>query len=46
MLKFGLHRSMREYVPAQWVDRAVDLRNKWNERRYRSAGPKVAAEQQ
>lgn len=43
LLKLGLHRSLRNYLPGRWVDKTVDLRNKWNQYRYRTAAPKAVA---
>ena len=37
VLKFGLHRSVRERLPETWVDSLVELRNRWNAVRYRTA---------
>jgi len=44
MLKFGLHRKFREYVPHQWWDTAVVVRNKWNNYRYRLNATKAVVE--
>jgi hypothetical protein len=41
MLKLGLHRSFRDYLPDRWVDKAVDLRNNWNQFKYRSLASKA-----
>jgi hypothetical protein len=35
MLKLGLHRKMTDYLPPQWYERMVTLRNGWNAFRYR-----------
>lgn len=37
-LRLGLHRDFAELLPDKVVDIAVDLRNKWNCRRYLQAG--------
>jgi hypothetical protein len=37
MLKLGLHRKYREYIPNQWWDTAVIFRNKWNKYWYRGS---------
>ena len=37
MLKFRLHHNFKEYVPGQWLDLAVGLRDRWNEFKHRSA---------
>jgi hypothetical protein len=44
MLKLGLHRKFREYVPDKWWDTAVAFRDKWNDYRYRSSATKAVAE--
>jgi hypothetical protein len=45
MLRLGLHRSVRQYLPDPWVDKAVDLRNKWNQFKYGSTPLKATAGQ-
>jgi hypothetical protein len=45
MLRLGLHRSVRRYLPEPWVDKAVDLRNRWNQLRFRPTALKPTAGQ-